>query len=891
MANNNYREPNTKKRGRPANKLSVRLFLLDPDTAITKVTKDTCSKTGIEALMQRGYGPPPKEHCIKDDKVEFTLDLTNEQFKQKLIQIYPKLENAFFVLMRADKTNTLEELNPGLCCFRCYTPGNVYNSERGQGRLYMKIIAEKEISPCTHGISRTKRLRGMVGGGQQFYVPILPKPASTLTTGDVVTSAVTMPTGQTESSQSGSTSTQSQLSSSTITSTITSSTVSPLDNNSSVNVTTLDPPLSVVSPTTPGLLSSQSRLPTSNISQPESNQAVNNSDQLTRRPISMSIVPQVGLAPTTQNPGSILVQRPLQTSLTVSSITLTPFLQNSVNIPSQSQFLSPSVISMTEASQPAQVSNNVVAQRQLPISTAFITGNTAIPAIQNPGNFVNPGQLETLGSESMTPQGQFSRSTGVHNVNFLQSMPGTQSFNQTVADNDLDSQWGALGEAMVHSFASQIPALMPNSTVPSSSTSSTLPPLRSAQSPGLNTLLDAIMQHEQNAESPSSESGVISSNVQGHVNLPEPNESRIQKFLENVESTKKLTISFPVLDDDLLLKRLKESTVEIHTIEIHSRCEVHKVLSVYSLPTCLKILRIINNILNFDDIYFLKRCFSSENSLQELDLSRTKFEENSFHSFISVLMNRNDLTRLILTDNCLTKHEISSLLESLKCMTNLKNVDLSKNNLSVFEIHGQLDNIVSFDLSHSALQGNTSIIEICKLQSLEEINLSHNHIRFFPLPNFGTKPDKLSINMKNISLSFNYMTPEDITRFCCLIRSNLKKLELDSNHIGNSIWALCSLDLRFLKVLSLANTDVCVAVDGLAFLLSLVQELEELNLSSNNLVLDDFRRLQSTLSNLTQLKKLNLSNNPEGASDLLQEILSSFKNLQELRLSNTHMNG
>ena len=60
MANNNYREPSTRKRGRPANKLSVRLFLLDPDNVITKVTKDTCSRTGIEALMQRGYGPPPK---------------------------------------------------------------------------------------------------------------------------------------------------------------------------------------------------------------------------------------------------------------------------------------------------------------------------------------------------------------------------------------------------------------------------------------------------------------------------------------------------------------------------------------------------------------------------------------------------------------------------------------------------------------------------------------------------------------------------------------------------------------------------------------------------------------------------------------------------------------
>ena len=367
---------------------------------------------------------------------------------------------------------------------------------------------------------------------------------------------------------------------------------------------------------------------------------------------------------------------------------------------------------------------------------------------------------------------------------------------------------------------------------------------------------------------------------------------RIQKFIENVDSTKKLTISLAVLDDDHLLKKLKEFTVEIHTIEIHSACEVHKVLSVYSLPSCLKILRIVNNILNHEDIFALVKCLNSENSLQDLDLSRTKFEKNSFNSFISVLMNCSDLTKLSLTDSCLTKHEISSLILSLECMKSLKNIDLSKNNLRVLEIHGQLDNIISLDLSHSALQGNASIIVICKLQSLEELNLSHNHIRFFPLPNIDTQLNKLPINMKAILLSFNYMTPEDIGQLCFLIKSNLMKLNLDSNHIGNSIWSLSSLTVRFkhLKVLSLANTDVCVAVEGLAVLLSSV-ELEELNLSSNNLVLKDFRQLQSPLSNLTQLKKLNLSNNPEGAPALLQEILSSLKNLQDIRLSNTHMSG
>ena len=77
--------------------------------------------------------------------MEFSLELTTEQFKQKLVEIYPKLENACFVFMKAGKDNTLEELNPGICCFRCYTPENVFHSERGQGRLYIRKIAENEV--------------------------------------------------------------------------------------------------------------------------------------------------------------------------------------------------------------------------------------------------------------------------------------------------------------------------------------------------------------------------------------------------------------------------------------------------------------------------------------------------------------------------------------------------------------------------------------------------------------------------------------------------------------------------------------------------------------------------------------------------------------------------
>jgi hypothetical protein len=47
-----------RKSGQQSSKLSVRLFLLDPEKEIIKVTKKICSKEAKEQLKQKGWGPP-----------------------------------------------------------------------------------------------------------------------------------------------------------------------------------------------------------------------------------------------------------------------------------------------------------------------------------------------------------------------------------------------------------------------------------------------------------------------------------------------------------------------------------------------------------------------------------------------------------------------------------------------------------------------------------------------------------------------------------------------------------------------------------------------------------------------------------------------------------------
>ena len=372
----------------------------------------------------------------------------------------------------------------------------------------------------------------------------------------------------------------------------------------------------------------------------------------------------------------------------------------------------------------------------------------------------------------------------------------------------------------------------------------------------------------------------------------------VNEFLKKVKSTSTLKISWAVLNSDTLMERLKESTNDIHTVEIKSTCKLHQVLSRYSLPSCLKVLRINDNNLNFEDISDLGDCLKSVKSLHSLDIRRTKFNQCSFSVLLALIVHCKTLRSLSLTDNDLTEIEITNLITVFESMQNIKQLDLSKNNITETQASDILqklkpgNNITVLDLSHNALQGNKIIEAICQMQSLEEVNFAHNFITFSPLPDFEGGHGSLSINTKNILLSCNHMTPLDISTFCSLVRSNLLKLNLDFNHVGNSIWSLCALGLRIrnLKVLSLANTDISGTVDVLAALLSCLGELEELNLSSNNLISADFEQLQIPLSNMSQLKRLNLSYNPDGISTLLEKILPSLKNLEELRLSNTHIN-
>ena len=1032
----------TRKRGPQPSNLSVRLFLLDPENKITKVTKQTCSKESIQKLKQKGYGPPPPEHCTSDDKVEFPIALTNEQFKEKLVKIYPNLENSCFVLMKGVKNNQLEELNPGACCFRCYTPENVYHSERGQGRLYIQKIAESEISQCSHGVSLSKRLCSVPGYNQPNFVPIQPKqslavltgvfastssniiqsvalpvnsvfsaisrpmvrvPASPLpmqglsstnlhhTSGNTVTQEPTTPVNSTvnkaapghlsslvvsqitpsqpvqnavnarqqnqllPSSASSSTEHQFETLQTSWPSAVTHTTSSQPGPILSENIMTHDQPsASVVSQAVSTTSASytmtpENRLPSATIVPQAEFDLLRPSsvDMVTQGPFPrpLNVVPQTASRP----PVQFLVSTTSQNLSSsgpplIARNTTTPLIQRSVDMIAQSQQLAPTTDVSQTASRSGAQNINCQPQNQLPaifsastpsvrsgvnaqlpcIPTSF-AASASTPAFQGTFDVATQSQSPfTLNfSGAVARQGQFSEvpesSEQLAQIRAIldqasSSFPFTNNTEQDIAEMGAASELRRpplIADTDRNLNMSPLQAPRTGFRVPnvisglrdrsdiSSNMTSLSSPLSFVQSPALAALADAAIdteQREQREQYINSDANVP--NVQEIEELHTQNELSIDSFLENVKSTGKIFMSSALLDNDDLFEKLNTPTINISTVEIESTCKLQQALTKFPLPPCLTALSIENNHLNDEDIMALVRSLRSVNELHELDLSATTFTEGSSCLFSRVLVSCGNLTKLCLTRNSLTNQDFDFLIPAFQSMKNLAHLNLSKSNLTGTQAREILqkqksNSMVSLNLSHNTLQGNEIITGICYLQSLEKLNLSHNHIRFFPLPELEEQHDLLPVNIKNISLSSNHMTPMDICRFCTLVspKSVLLELTLDFNHIGSSIWSLCSLRVKHLKVINLAETAICgPAVQGLAFLLSLAGELEELNLSSNNLMLADFQELRSPLSNLTQLKRLNLSNNPDGISVVLQ-VLPSLKNLEELRLSNVHLNG
>ena len=74
--------------------------------------------------------------------MNFPYSMTTKEFTNKLEEIYPRLKNRCYLLMKAAKSNKLQYLN---IASSSYNPKDIYNSNLGQGKLYIRFATEAEV--------------------------------------------------------------------------------------------------------------------------------------------------------------------------------------------------------------------------------------------------------------------------------------------------------------------------------------------------------------------------------------------------------------------------------------------------------------------------------------------------------------------------------------------------------------------------------------------------------------------------------------------------------------------------------------------------------------------------------------------------------------------------
>ena len=311
-----------------------------------------------------------------------------------------------------------------------------------------------------------KRLRSKIGGSQQLFIRIAPKPAPTAVPANIgvatasrkntVTSVATPTTHQLSGNHGNDLMTLLSnfpvldLSSSSIVVAQTKSTppVQNSGNNVTQGTTSLNESTLPVSSSWNSIAQGPS-LASATVSGTESRPVVDNSVNMVTQsqlPVPSTIVSQISSTPSVYSSGNMVAQSPLPLTTSVSQTASRPAVHSFVNVVTQSQLPAPSAsVSQTASTPLLQNSANMVQQGQLPM-LATVPQTISGQPFHSFGNVGPQGQLPSSSETAIRPtvdgsfntvtQNQLPVSTPVVPANT--SMPPFQNSGNMVEQGQLE---------------------------------------------------------------------------------------------------------------------------------------------------------------------------------------------------------------------------------------------------------------------------------------------------------------------------------------------------------------------------------------------------------------------------------------------------------------------
>ena len=311
-------------------------------------------------------------------------------------------------------------------------------------------------------------------------------------------------------------------------------------------------------------------------------------------------------------------------------------------------------------------------------------------------------------------------------------------------------------------------------------------------------------------------------------------------------------------------------------------------------------INISNNAIDEQAADDIGNFLSKNTELKELDLSHNNLDATGIRNICRKL-NISHLTKINISNNAIGEQAADDIGNFLSKNTELKELDLSYNNLCAASISNictklNISHLTKINISNNAI-GEQAAGDIgnflSKNTELKELDLSYNNLYAAGISNICTKLNISHLTKINISNNaIGEQAADDIGNFLSK-NTELKELDLSHNNLdATGISNICrNLNISHLTKINISNNAIGEqAADDIGNFLSKNTELIELDLSHNNLdatgISNIFRKL-----NISHLTKINISNNAVGeqAAGDIGNFLSKNTKLKELDLSHNNL--
>ena len=302
------------------------------------------------------------------------------------------------------------------------------------------------------------------------------------------------------------------------------------------------------------------------------------------------------------------------------------------------------------------------------------------------------------------------------------------------------------------------------------------------------------------------------------------------------------------------------------------------------------------NIINEKLIHFLSHC----TNLKVLDLSCTNLQNSGCIQILDRLDIFN-LTTFNISGNDVITHVADNIGAFLSKNDKLQDLDLSCNNLQESGIRKILNsinisNLRSLNISNNNIMSDLKYVTdiLIHATKLVELDLSYNQLSADFMRYFLYEMKWIFTNIVRLYLSGNVISPEVTEALADVLLENatLKELGLSDNNLrAEGVSKIFSrLKISTLIKLNISHNNITdQAIDCIVNFLSVNTNLEELDLSHNNLLSAGAIKVCGT--NLEHLVTFNISHNgitAEAANDIAT-FLARNTNMEKLDLSHNNL--